>query len=1104
MNAPTVTVAAGFHHAGDAAMRLIHGGNPRHFAYTFENFSHPYVEALISQLNRHSVAGMLDPKFLRSLEDSLYFNAEYPAHADSTTEVRSHPREIDVSPGGAYSTYNWELFYHIPVAIAVHLSKNQRFAEAQRWFHHVFDPTCTDDAPAPQRWWKFVAFRHGDTTNIEALLELLGTPDDELTPRQITRKQWVHNSYEAILSKPFDPHGVARARPLAYQYYVVMQYLSNLIAWGDSLFLQYTIETVNEASMLYVLAANILGPRPEKVPQHASSPAKSFAQLKKAQREAMGSTLIELETQIPFNSTLPGPPHKSGKDGQNGSLYGLGESLYFCVPRNETLLRYWDTVADRLFKIRHCMDITGVVRPLALWDPPIDPGMLIKARAAGIDIGSIVSGLNQPVGPLRSLILIQKATELCGELKSLGGALLSAWEKGDAEQLALLRQSHEIKLEQRAQDVRFLQWKQAKEATDALLKSRETTLERYKYYLRLLGQTPDPSAAPDTLKADRRKLTEENFDDAYSALVSEYDKTITLEAFPAINWANGNAPSTQAGASSSGQLYLTDNENAELNTHMRTARDTGFAASVANAIAAVLTFIPEINVDLHFWGVGGDSKVTGGSKLSDAVKIGADVLQMIAACERDAAGIAGKTASYERRADDWTLQANLAAHELVQMGRQIIGSLIAEQVAEHEYQNAKTQLANSQEVDHRLRTKFTSADLYGWMQGEIARVYYDFYRFAVDVARRAERTMKRELMRPELDQTDFIQFNYWDTGRKGLLSGEALFLDLKRMEMAYHDNNKRELELTRHVSLRQLDPRALIMLRTTGTCTVSVPEWLYDLDAPGCYMRRIKTVALSLPSVVGPYTSVSCVLTLQRSTIRVSSLASSGYARDADNSDDRFVDYLGSTDEIVTSGAVNDSGMFETNLHEERFLPFEGAGAISTWRLELPSQVRAFDYMTISDAILHIRFTARYGGDALGQKATKELQQALTDDSASPLALLLSLPHDFPVEWIAFVNGKGDLAIPIGPNLFPYLTQGRHVQIDSLIAFAPGNDGKLSQHTFDVPSEFSDGIGGVPQTLTLHPDGKVLARSANAEVFLIAQYHLGGPLRTAGSGSQTQ
>src|SRR5205807_7024606 len=139
---------------------------------------------------------------------------------------------------------------------------------------------------------------------------------------------------------------------------------------------------------------------------------------------------------------------------QNGPLFGIGRTLYFCIPHNDKLLTYWDTVADRLFKIRHCMNIEGIVRQLALFDPPLDPGMLVKAAAAGIDIGSIVSGLNQPIGPVRCTLLIQKALELCGEVRGLGSALLSAIEKREGEKLSLLRQSHEIKIQQMMQDVR--------------------------------------------------------------------------------------------------------------------------------------------------------------------------------------------------------------------------------------------------------------------------------------------------------------------------------------------------------------------------------------------------------------------------------------------------------------------------------------------------------------------------------------------------------------------------------------------------------------------------------------------------------------------------
>ena len=90
--------------------------------------------------------------------------------------------------------------------------------------------------------------------------------------------------------------------------------------------------------------------------------------------------------------------------------------------------------------------------------------------------------------------------------------------------------------------------------------------------------------------------------------------------------------------------------------------------------------------------------------------------------------------------------------------------------------------------------------------------------------------------------------------------------------MAYHENNKREYELTKHVSLRQLNPLALLTFKATGACEVTVPEWVFDLDNPGHYMRRIKNVSLSIPSVAGPYTSVNCTLSLLKSSLRKSPL----------------------------------------------------------------------------------------------------------------------------------------------------------------------------------------------------------------------------------------
>lgn len=1091
MASPTIAMI-GFHAYQDALATqlgwVVYNQEPE-YTYTFENFFHPFVGELIEKLNKGSLKDMLDPKFQQNLATN-FFSSFYGLQPSNQVKINFFPKEIDVREGGPYANYNWELFYHIPLTIAAHLSKNQRFAEAQRWFHYIFDPTCNDTTvPPPKRFWKFLRFRQGgDVTQIDELLALLSKPDGECTPTELEQKRLILSGYKAIKDDPFKPHRVARTRHLAYQYCVVMKYLDNLIAWGDSLFRQDTIESINEATQRYVLAANLLGPRPQRIPPRGTVRPKTFAQLKAQGLDAMGNALVELEGKFPFNLALPQTQNGAGED-QSGPLFGIGRTLYFCIPRNDKLLGYWDTVADRLFKIRHCMNIEGIVRPLALFDPPIDPGMLVKAAAAGIDIGSIVNGLNRPIGPVRCMTMIQKALELCNEVRSLGGALLSALEKGDSEHLALIRQGHEIQIQKMTQEVRFLQWKSAEEATKSLLTSRKTALERLHYYQRLLGLPADQNA-PDTLALDHRELTEENFDEAYSALVGQYDKTLRLQNLPSLRRAGDSSPGILSGFSGNGKVYLSHNEDIELNVHLPVARDATLLSTTFHSTAATLTPIPDPKLNLHYWGLGGTIDLKIGTVLSTVARLAGDIAGITAAWERDQAGMASRYASYERRADEWLLQYNLAAHELMQIGRQILTSLIAEQIARHEYLSIKQQIVNSQEVDQFLHNKFTNEELYLWMQGEISRLYYEYYRFAFDTARKAERTMKQELMRPELDAQDFVKFNYWDGGRKGLLSGEALHLDVKRMEMAYYENNKRELELTRHVSLRQLNPLALLTLKATGTCQVTIPEWLYDLDCPGHYMRRLKNVALSIPSVAGPYTSVNCTLSLLKSSLRKSPVPKDGeYARQG-SEDDRFVDYIGAAQSIVTSSANNDSGMFETNLRDERFLPFEGAGAESAWKLDLPNpkDFPAFDYTTISDVILHIRYTARQGVD--GTKVKTALNDLLQEASQSNLALLFSLRHDFPSEWSSFVNGTGDFTATIRKDFFPYFTQGKPITIVGLELY--GQD-VTKHHATGDPGAATNGLAGQGQfTFTAPPDApgptQVLTRTATTQVFLIVRY----------------
>ena len=1059
----------------------------------FYNHFHPYVGELIGRLNKKSLAGLFDVDFQNKCAED-FFEVEYePNTSNDQLKVVYHKKEIDLSEGGPYSVYNWELLFHAPLTVAVHLSKNQRFAEAQRWFHFIFDPTSNDTSvEPPMRFWKFRRFRESDVELINELLVRLSDPEDSEFREQIETR------IDGWRDNPFQPHVVARNRFIAYRFNVVMKYLDNLIAWGDSLFRQDTIETINEATQIYILAANILGPKPQKIPRMGITQPKTYAMLKN-KLDAFGNALVEMEGKFPFNLSIPS--NRTSATSQTNTLFGIARTLYFCIPQNDNLLGYWDTVADRLFKIRYCMNIEGIVRQLPLFEPPIDPGMLVKAAAAGIDISSVVSGLNQPISQVRAPLLIQKALEICSEVKILGNALLSALEKKDAEEFALLRQGHEIKILQLVEDVKFLQWKEAEAATEALLKTREVTNQRYRHYQLLLGKNDDELTENGEENGEENEeeneLTKDTFDEFYNELVDIYGNTISLEAYR-IEQTGGDrieeaacALSDRLGSDDGANLQLNISESKELNTFMPQAHGLQQSSATVEAIASALSLIPQFDANAEPVGVG--ATVTfGGQELSTFTSIAAKIIRIHADEMSYRATRASKLASYQRRIDDWVLQNNLAASELMQIGRQIISSLIREQIVKKEYENHKHQIEYAREIDTFLKEKFTNQDLYTWMQGEISKTYYECYKFAFDIAKKAEQTMKHELMRKELADMNFIKFNYWDSGRKGLLSGEALYLDLKRMEMAYHDHNKREYEMTKHVSLQQLNPNALLQLKATGSCEITIPEWLFDLDGPGHYMRRIKTISLSIPCVTGPYTSINCTLSLLKSTVRQSALLKDGqYGREIEGEDDRFKDYFGAIQSIVTSSGQNDSGLFETNLRDERYLPFEGAGAESTWKLELPTDFKQFDYNTISDLILHLRYTAREGGALLKSRAVQQINSIVEN---ADLARSFSLKHDFPTEWHHFVSSteNDDFSIVIKKDHFPYIAQGFDINISKIQLFAI-KDGELKgRNIVDIDlTSLSDEINVNNESeLAINPDTEVLTRDKKAQVFMVLSYSL--------------
>ena len=647
---------------------------------------------------------------------------------------------------------------------------------------------------------------------------------------------------------------------------------------------------------------------------------------------------------------------------------------YFCFPPNDTLLGYWDTVDDRLYKIRHCMNIQGVVEQLPLFAPPISPALLVAAAAAGVDLSSVLSNTNAATPFYRFSFMVQKALELCAEVRSLGASLLSALEKQDAEALALLRATQETKLLQVMVQMKQSAIDEANATVAGLQAGLTVTQDRLNYYQDLITN-------------------------GYSSF-----------------------------------------ENQQLSS-LQTASLLQDASQGLEILASVLNATPSYSVGVA--GAGGSPYVTltvGGSNFGTAASAAARGFGLLSSIQTYNANKAGIQGQWYRRGQEWAFQRQTATDEITQINQQIYAANLRVSIAQDDFNNLNTQIQNAQAVQDFLTNKYTNTQLYSWMVDQISTVFFQCYQMAYDLAARAEAAFRLER---GLATSSYIQFGYWDSLKKGLMSGEQLYADLKRMEIAYLETDVREYEIAKSISLVLFDPWALITLKQTGQCQINLPEAFFDMDYPGHYFRRLKTVSLTIPCVTGPYTSVNCTLTLLNSKLRIDSTAVS---KQDYSSDAHFITNYAATQSIATSTAQNDSGLFEVNFRDERYLPFEGAGLISTWQIDMPQDCNAFDFDTITDVVINLRYTSRYGGDNLRDLAKqvavlppRPVQSFTGSNMSFPttqgnLQRMFSLRHEFPTEWYKFLHPADTatvqrMSIALGNERFPFQYRGKKIKI---------------------------------------------------------------------------
>ncbi|HEY4244920.1 MAG TPA: neuraminidase-like domain-containing protein [Kofleriaceae bacterium] len=926
-------------------------------AYPFERAYHPYTRLFWHQLGTGGFPTLFDPQ-LQEAPDTLdpagafSFAATYAPVLARTSVPEGDAEQVDFGERAAYGVYNWELFYHLPLAVAEQLAANQQFEDALDWYHYLFDPSAPGPDPVPLRYWRPKPLRALASTaaaqDIATILASIGAVDSRV---------------DAWRSDPFDPYGVAVLRPVAFMKRVVMSYLDTLLAWADSLFATDSREALNEATLLYVLASELLGPDPQPVvpPRHADA---SYDDLE-PKLDAFANALVEIESFLPGSDTPVPDPGSGGLPAP--------QTFYFKIPPNEKLLGYWTTIADRLTKLRHCQNLAGETRSLALFDAPIDPALLVRGAAAGVDLGSMVSDIAAALPAYRFATLYTQAQDFCGAVRAYGALLLSALSTRDTSQLAVtvLGMARDL---QRAADQTF-QWRvdAAQTAIDAAQRDVQLAQQKHDYNTEV-AESPMNLAEVYATTVDGLTLT--------------WDAIIQL-AFQAAA-ATSTLPGFLIGSSGFGGTPVSQIKEDHIASKFEREASAGLAAR--RSIDKLATMI-----------------------------------RQAAAYE-----LRGATAGEAR--DEAQIQIDQATIKLA-------GLQIALESAQLDQTNHAVQ---NQQLEDQLafwRERFTGVELYQWMATKLAAIYFQSYKLAYDLAKRAERAFRYEL---GLQASSYVQFGYWDSTRQGLLAGESLNHDLRRMQAAYLEQNVRRLEVSRFVSLAAIAPDQLATLLATGTCHVELPEALFDGDYPGHYQRRIfrASVTVVYPNP-GKTDNVKCTLTLLGSSVRLTPELGAGYARTGAD-DPRFTDSFGAVQRIVTGNAQNDPGLFltaiNTNLTDTRYLPFEGAGVASRWQLDLPARTNELDLGTVTDVQLHLYYTALDGGEELRTAAAAAYDAAL--GPASPKAF--SVATDFAAAWTSFFATTGAdqvLTINAAAAKFPAWTRGKTIAITGVNAYAIASGG---------------------------------------------------------------
>lgn len=544
------------------------------------------------------------------------------------------------------------------------------------------------------------------------------------------------------------------------------------------------------------------------------------------------------------------------------------------------------------------LNIQGVKRTLSLFAPPIDPGMLVKARAMGISLDAILNSTSEKLPIYRFNVIVKLAVDMAKDACQMGRDLLAILEKQDAEQLQVFKAKCDKAVVAESKTVHEMEVKS--------LETEKVRLEEKK------------TAKQNTSKKQKAMHLVSTAEKKYQKLMEKVAKIQeTVEKVRNIASATFKIPDFKYG-------------------------------SVVNA----------------FGGPRFDIESLGGTKLAENLVSAAESYAARFAQRQLDAAKTKLQAELERRKKEWLLEDEVADAEVVEVEKQEVVNEIKTQQVEKKHKSIENEILRSEQAYEVLSEKFTNNELYVWLEKELGKVFKQYVKLLLDVAKMAERVYHFEIDGKITSVCDFIKNDYWDNFRKGLLAPERILLDLRRMEKAYLENDVHEMEITRPISLKELQERAelyeydegfetpLTDVKANCSCEFQLTKSFFNKNFEGHSFQRIKDVQIFVKL---SESSVPCYLNAELSLTE----ALVYFGKDLPLS------LMVSDTTMATGLAYCQPDIDGKSYNSKKTGIFEGCGAISKWSLsisgiEKDGNDNSAEY-PIEDVIIYLTYTARKG-----------------------------------------------------------------------------------------------------------------------------------------------